>query len=245
VIAEMPAPSASLTVLKHRIEPHIQAARDGYLVRDDVRGHYYRRPGLVRSLPGERGEAWQQRLLAWLRDHVDRGIPSAYYRTLLGHDIHLSAYSELFAQHYHTHQRDPFTGELGWLENLGRVSDKKLTIAFRNLLTAQLVTETSVWGDFKYHEVGTDATAESNAQTALIAASGIARVAGNQLDGTGTYTSAGTIAADTTEVWAEMGLFNAATGPTMLDRSVISPTVSVVALDTATFTHVTTFNSES
>ena len=236
-----PAARGHLSVVKR----DVAEVRAG-LVRDDRHGHYRKgREGLL--LQNKRYDApIQQRLLAWLRDHVNPEIPRAYYRALLGHDLHVSVYAELYVQHYHATERDPFTGELGWLENVGLVSRGKVTTAFRDFETAQLVTETSTYGDFKWHEVGTSATAEANSQTALVATSGIARVAGTQVDvGSGVYRSVGTVTADASETWQEHGLFNIVTAGTMMDRSLISPTVAVVASDTVTFTYELTKSAEA
>ena len=217
------------------------------LVRDDQNGHY--RAARVGLLYDERRLAMvpvQQRVLAFLRDRVNPGIPRAWYRTVLGHDVHVSTYAELYVRHYHATQRDPFTGERGWWENVGLVSQGKVTTAFRDFEAGQLVTESSLYGDFKYHEVGTDNTAEANSQTALIVTSGIARVSGTQTNPTGsTYQSIATVTADTSETWQEHGLFNASTSGTMMDRSLISPTVAVVASDTVQFTYVLTKTAEA
>jgi hypothetical protein len=94
---------------------------------------------------------------------------------------------------------------------------------------------------FDYLEVGTDATAFADTQTALIAAivdSGLARAQ----DGTPTATTT-TETNDTmvinyswsvtgTKTIAEIGCFNAASAGTMIGRSVVSPTVGVVNGDT-------------
>ena len=48
------------------------------LVRDDLRGHYRReREHLL--LHNQRESTWRRDLLAWLRDHVHKDIPRAYY----------------------------------------------------------------------------------------------------------------------------------------------------------------------
>jgi hypothetical protein len=165
---------------------------------------------------------------------------------VLGHDAHISMMAELYVKHYHATQVDPFTGQLGWLENVGRVSQGKVTTAFRDFLALMLVTDATTMGDYKYHEVGTDATAEANSQTALIATSGIARVSGTQTNpSASTYQSVATVTADTSETWQEHGLFNASTSVTLMDRSLISPTVSVVASDTVQFTYTLTLNAEA
>jgi hypothetical protein len=166
-IGAQPAPYGGLTIV-HRKTEDVRAG----LVRDDRHGHYLKeRTGLLLQHKSY-APPIQQRILAWLRDHVNAAIPRAYYRALLGHDLHISTYAELYVQHFHATERDPFTGRLGWLENVGLVSRAKVTTAFRDFETAQLVTETSTYGDFKFHAVGTSAAAEANTQTALTTDSG-------------------------------------------------------------------------
>ncbi len=240
-IGIQPAPTGHLHVV-HRAASDVRVA----YIHDPIDGHYLRsRSGLLlKHRP--RTAPVQQRILAWMRDRIDPSIPRRWYQLVLGHDSHVALWAELFVQHYHTTGRDPFTGEQGWLENVGRVSSGKVTTAFRDFVSAQLVTDSTVIGDFKYHEVGTDATAEANSQTALIVTTGIARVAGTQTNPTApTYQSVATITADTSETWQEHGLFSASSGATLMDRSVISPTVAVVNLDTVTFTYVLTLNAEA
>jgi hypothetical protein len=185
-----------------------------------------------------RGPSPQEKILAWLRDHVHQGLPRAYYRAVLGHDIHQTVWAELYVRQYH----DDW---VGWWEDLGRVSSGKVTTAFRDFEALNLVTDSTLYGDFKWHEVGLSGTAESNAQIGLLSSTGIARVAGTQTNPTtNTYQSVATITADTTETWQEHGIFNTAGTVTMLDRSLISPTVNVVASDTVQFTYVLTKNAE-
>ena len=251
MIGTLPAPHGGLTIIKHQIEPHIQAARDGRLIRDDENGHYWAdRANLVYEKKNW-GEAWQAKMLAWLRDNIHPEIPRAYYKAVLGHDLHVSQYAELFTKHFHTSQRDPFTGrDTGWLENVGRVSVGKVTAAFINFEALMLVTDATTIGDFKYHETGTSNQAEANTDTALIttAISGslAARVAGNQTNPTApTYQTVATLTATGTATWQEHGVFNASSGVTLMDRSLISPTASVVNLDTVTFTYVLTKTPEA
>lgn len=242
MIGSVPAPSGALGVVKTF---DAEQTRLDY-ERDLIHGHY--RPER-RALLLENRQAStpiQQRVLAFLRDHVHNGIPRAWYKLVLGHDAHIAIWAELYVKHFHTTQRDPFTGEMGWLENVGRVSQGKVTTAFRDFMALMLVTDATTMGDYKYHEVGTDNTAEANSQTALIATSGIARVSGTQTNPTAsTYQSVATVTADATETWQEHGLFNASTSGTLMDRSLISPTVSVVASDTVQFTYVLTLNAEA
>jgi len=180
----------------------------------------------------------QHRVLTWLRDHVHQDIPRWYYTLVLGHDLHLSIYATLSARHYRH--------VTGVWKDLGVVSRHKVTTAWRDFVVAQMVAETAEFGDAKFHEVGTSSQAESNADTALITPTGIARVTGTQVDaGSGLYRSVGTVTADTTETWTEHGIFTKSTGTTLLDRSLISPTVAVVANDQVQFTYELTVNAEA
>ncbi len=192
---------------------------------------------------------WRMKTLAFLRDHVNPTIPRWYYQTVLGHDLHLSTYAQLYARHYHATERDPFTGMMGWMENIGRVSHGKVTVEFRDFTVDQLQAETSEWGDFNFHRVGTDATAESSSHTVLIADSGITTAGGTQIEG-GTadiYKSVSTITADATETWQEHAINSqtGAGGGELMDRSLITPTVSVVSSDTVEFTYEITINEEA
>ncbi len=211
-----------------------------------MNGHY--RPSRARYLHQHvtYGPPVQQRLLAWLRDHVNAGIPRVWYRAVLGHDLHMAVWGELYAQHVHANERDPFTGELGWMENVGRVSCGKVTVAYRDFTVDQVIAESSIYGDYKYHEVGTSTQAEANTDTALITTTGISRVAGTQVEASAAvYRSVASIVADTSETWGEHGIFNASTGVTLMDRSLISPTVAVVNLDSVQFTYEITFSAEA
>ena len=243
-----PAPSGSLSVVRLQLEDEARAAmlRKRY-VRDDTLGHFLpHREGLLYDVQKLSSVPPQQRLLAWLRDHVHSGIPRAWYRLVLGHDLHISTWAELWMRHYHATEVDPFTGKMGWMENVGLVSSGKVTTAFRDFEAGQLVTDSTAYGDYKYHEVGTDNTAEANTQTALIVSTGIARATGTQTNPTAsTYQSVATVTADTSETWQEHGLFNASSGVTLMDRSLISPTAPVVASDTVQFTYVLTKNAEA
>jgi hypothetical protein len=215
------------------------------LVRDDARGHF-RAERAHLLIENQKRSLWRQSLLAFLRDHVHAEIPRAYYNAVLGHDLHVSVYAELHVKHFHATERDPFTGEWGWWENVGRVSRGKVTTAFRDFEVDQLIAETTAYGDFKFHEVGTSTAAEANSQTALTTTTGIARVTGTQVEAAADqYQSVATVTADTTETWGEHGLFNASTSGTMMDRSLISPTVAVVASDTVQFTYTLTKTAEA
>jgi hypothetical protein len=186
-------------------------------------------------------------VLAWLRDHVHPGIPRAWYQLVIGHDLHISTFAQLHYKHFHALERDPFNPDkIGWLENVGLASMGKVTTAFRDFESTNLVTDSTTYGDFKFHEVGTDNTAEANSQTGLVTTTGIARVTGDQANPTAnTYRSIATVTADTSETWQEHQINNLSSGTgTMLDRSLISPTVPVNAPDTVQFTYTLTKNAE-
>ncbi len=191
---------------------------------------------------------WRKRTLAFLRDHVNSAIPRLYYQAVLGHDVHQSTFAELYVRHYHATERDPFTGMMGWMENVGLVSQGKVTVEFRDFTVDQLVAETSEWGDFKFHRPGLTATAEDNTDTVLASDAGLTAT-GTQLEGATAdiYKSVATVTADATETWNEH-VINSQTGAgggKLMDRSLISPTVSVVNLDTVEFTYEITFNAEA
>ncbi len=217
------------------------------LVRDDKLGHYYkdRKRYLYHN---KKRSFWRHNVLAWLRDHVWSAIPRLYYNLVLGHDLHVSTYAELYVRHYHANERDPFTGKMGWMENVGLVSRGKVTTEFRDFEVDQLQTEDSSYGDFKFHRPGTSAQAESNADTGLIADAGL-EATGTQTEGATAdiYKSVATVTADATETWQEHSIANAtgAGGGELMDRSLISPTVSVVNNDTVEFTYEITKNAEA
>ena len=126
------------------------------------------------------------------------------------------------------------------------VENKKVTTAFVNFIVAQLQTESSIFGDFKYHDSGTSSQGEAPGDTGLITPCGEARTTGTQIEGAQTYeyksvathTYAGGFAI------VEHGLFNAATGVTLMDRTVFS-VINVVASDKIEFTFTIQFSAEA
>lgn len=234
------------------------------LVSGGSGGHYQsQRVGLLHRNV-KRGSTWRRNVLAWLRDHVSSEIPRRYYNLVLGHDLHTSTFAELYARHFHYGQPDPFTGLLefhdvlrrgvvetvpGWWEDLGLVSRDKVTVAFRTFEIGQLVAESSEYGDFKFHRVGTSAAVEDNTHTTLTTDAGITGESGTQVDADPIYRTVATVTADATETWQEHGIFSQAgtTTPagTLMDRSLITPTVSVVSSDTVEFTYELTKNAEA
>ena len=106
----------------------------------------------------------------------------------------------------------------------GLVGARVVTTAFVNYVVDQLQTETATFGDFKYHDSGVGTTAEAVGDTDIETTDGEARATGSQTEGSSVniYKSVGTISYTTTKVITEHGLFNALTGPTLMDRHVFS-----------------------
>jgi len=102
------------------------------------------------------------------------------------------------------------------------VENKKVTQAFVEYVVDQLQTETSTFGDFKYHDSGTGTSSESPSDTALGTPTGIARATGTQTEDSAsasTYVSVATITYDSSYAVTEHGLFNAASSGTLMDRT--------------------------
>lgn len=127
--------------------------------------------------------------------------------------------------------------------NYGLLSSRVVTTAFVNYMVDQLQTETSTWGDFKYHDSGVGATAENVTDTAMQTTDGESRVTGSQTEGAANvYVSVGTISYTTTKAITEHGLFNDASAGTLLDRSVFSA-INVVNGDSVQYTYSLTVSS--
>lgn len=109
----------------------------------------------------------------------------------------------------------------GRVENRGVVSRRVVTDAFVNFLVDQLQAESSEIGDFKYHDSGQGTNAESNTDTALQSACGIARATGTQTEGASAniYKTVGEITYDGDYNVTEHGLFSQSTGGILADRS--------------------------
>lgn len=131
----------------------------------------------------------------------------------------------------------------GEVVNYGVVSRRVITTAFVNFMVDQLQTETSVWGDFKYHDSGVGTTAAAIGDTAIETTDGESRATGTQTEGAANvYVSVGTISYTTTKAITEHGLFNDPTTGTLLDRHVFAA-VNVVNGDSIQFTYSLTVSS--
>jgi hypothetical protein len=130
------------------------------------------------------------------------------------------------------------------VEDRRKVIDKCVTDAFVNYVVDQLQTETSTFGDFKYHDSGTGTGAEAAGDTGLGTPCGDARDTGTQVEGAtaniyksvATHTYGGSLAI------TEHGLFNASSNGTLMDRTKFAA-INVVSTDQIEFTFQITFAS--
>lgn len=128
----------------------------------------------------------------------------------------------------------------GSMVDYGTLGFRVVTTAFVSFVVDQLQTETSVFGDFKFHDSGVGATAENASDTDMQTTDGESRVSGTQAEASATaYQSVGTISYTTTKAITEHGLFNASTAGTLMDRTVFSA-INVVNGDSIQFTYTLT-----
>ena len=125
----------------------------------------------------------------------------------------------------------------------GLLGMRVVTSAFVAFVTDQLQTETSVFGDFKYHDSGVGTTAEANGDTGIETTDGESRATGTQTESAANaYRSVGTISYTTTKAITEHGLFNDSSAGTLMDRTVFSA-INVVNGDSIQFTYTLTLNA--
>jgi hypothetical protein len=112
----------------------------------------------------------------------------------------------------------------GSIVDYGLVSTRVVTTAFVNFVVDQLQTETSVFGDFKYHDSGVGTTAAAVGDTDIETTDGESRATGTQAEGASAnvYKSVGTISYTSTLAITEHGLFNDPSAGTLMDRHVFS-----------------------
>lgn len=105
-----------------------------------------------------------------------------------------------------------------------RVKHRVVTTAFVNFVVDQLQTETSVFGDFKYHESGQGGTAENASDTDIETIDMGTRDTGSQTEGASAniYKSVATRTYDGSYTVVEHGLFNDASAGTLMDRTVFA-----------------------
>lgn len=126
-----------------------------------------------------------------------------------------------------------------------KVLNRVVTNAFVNDIVDSMQGLSSPYTNFKnykYHGSGTGTTAEAATQTALVAQVG-SRTSGTQVEGDANeYVSVATITYSTSSAITEHGLFNAATGGVLCDRTVFAP-VNVISGDSIQFTFSIKFTS--
>ena len=131
----------------------------------------------------------------------------------------------------------------GKVTDYGVLGYRVVTTAFVNFVVDQLQTETSVFGDFKYHDGGVGVTAEAITDTAIETTDGEARATGTQTESAANaYRSVGTISYTSTKAVTEHGLFNDATTGTLMDRTVFSA-INVANGDSIQFTYTLTVSA--
>lgn len=127
------------------------------------------------------------------------------------------------------------------------VSVREVTSAFADHLADCLTTSGDVLDNFNQHKMGSGSTAESSDQTALVTAqSGAQAATGNAAATHGAtsnvYRTVGTLTAATAYGCREHGVFNASTGGTLLDRSVVT-NIDLNTDDEVTWTYDLTVNA--
>ena len=125
--------------------------------------------------------------------------------------------------------------------NYGVLGRQKITTAYCEFMVDQHQTESSVIGDFKFHDSGVGVTGEANGDTDIETTDGESRATGTQVEESSViYRSVGTIAYTSTKAITEHGLFSASTGATLMDRTVFSA-INVVNGDSIQFTYGLTY----
>jgi len=135
----------------------------------------------------------------------------------------------------------------GTYKDYGLVSVKEVTAAFANHLVGALTASGDVIDDFNQHKMGAGSTAETDTQTALVTAqAGAQGATGNAAATHGAtsniYRTVGTLTAGSAYGCREHGVFNASTGGTMLDRSVVT-NIELNTDDVVTWTYELTVSA--
>lgn len=130
--------------------------------------------------------------------------------------------------------------------DFGCVGHKVITTAFATFIVTQLQTETSVFGDFKFHQIGTGTTAESAAQTVLITPVESVTTGSQTSASAKVYKSVASISITNVRAITEHGLFNNATpaSGTLMDRTLFS-VVNLVSGDTFEATYQLTVSDNT
>ena len=119
----------------------------------------------------------------------------------------------------------------------GVLGYRQVTTAFVNFVVDNLITDTTEFGDFKYHDSGEGVTGENITDVDIETTDGESRATGTQVeDDADDYQSVGTITYSSTKAITEHGLFSQASGATLMDRTVFS-VINVVDTDSIQFTY--------
>lgn len=123
------------------------------------------------------------------------------------------------------------------------VRDKLVTTAFVDFIVDQLQTETSEFGDFKFHQCGLGVTNEAITDTGIETDTGISPVTGTQTETDhDTYKSVATMTMDATEAITEHVLMSQSGAGTCMDRTEFAP-INVVSGNQIEFTFEISFTA--
>ena len=129
--------------------------------------------------------------------------------------------------------------------NYGVLGRRVVTTAYCEFMVDQHQTESSVIGDYKFHDSGVGTTNENVTDTAIETTDGQARTSGTQVEESSViYRSVGTIAYGSTLAITEHGLFSASTGATLMDRTEFA-IINVVNGDSIQYTYGITYAAGS
>lgn len=124
-----------------------------------------------------------------------------------------------------------------------RVKDRMMTTAFVDFIVDQLQTETSEFGDFKYHQCGLGTTNEAITDTGIETDTGISPATGTQTETDhDTYKSVATMTMDATEAITEHVLMSQSGAGTCMDRTEFSA-INVVSGNQIEFTFEASFTA--
>jgi len=134
----------------------------------------------------------------------------------------------------------------GFWYDFGCVGHKVITTAFATFIVDQLQAESSIFGDFKYHQIGTGSTAESAANTVLVTPVEAVTTGSQTETSAKVYKTIASISITGTRALVEHGLFNNATpaSGTLMDRTVFAA-VNLVSGDTFEATYQLTVSDNT
>ena len=131
----------------------------------------------------------------------------------------------------------------GVSKDLGLISKRLVTTAFCEDMVDELISETSTWGDYKYHGSGTSDTAAAISDTTLGTEVTEARATGTQVEsGSVGYKTVGTQDYTGTHDITEHGIFNSSSAGIMMDSHTLSA-VGVVDGDSIQWSYVLTISA--